>query len=76
MVILVQVAIVPDEVAAIAAEVRAASHALDTVITTGGVGVTVDDVTMAAVADAFGYHLTRCHGSGQKSHSHTPKQSS
>ena len=53
----------PDEVAAIAAEVRAASGAFDTVITTGGVGVTVDDVTMAAVADAFGFHLTRCRAS-------------
>lgn len=55
-----QVAIVRDEVSAVAAEVRAASDAHDIVITSGGVGPTVDDITMAGVADAFGHHLSRC----------------
>ncbi len=53
-------AIVRDEVSAVAAEVRAASGAHDIVITSGGVGPTLDDVTMAGVADAFGHHLARC----------------
>ena len=54
-----QVAVVPDEVAAIAAEVSTASAACEMVITSGGVGPTLDDVTMAAVARAFGYPLAR-----------------
>ena len=55
----VQVAVVPDEVGAIATEVAAASAACEMVITSGGVGPTLDDVTMAAVARAFGYPLVR-----------------
>jgi FAD synthetase len=55
----VQVSIVPDQVAAIAAEVAALSAAHDVVITTGGVGPTLDDVTMQGVSDALGHHLTR-----------------
>ena len=54
-----QVAVVPDEKAAIAAEVSAASAACELVITAGGVGPTLDDVTMAGVALAFGYPLSR-----------------
>ena len=49
----------PDETAAIAAEVATASAACELVITAGGVGPTLDDVTMAGVARAFGYPLTR-----------------
>jgi molybdenum cofactor synthesis domain-containing protein len=54
-----RIAVVPDVVTAIAAEVRAASAAHDLVITTGGVGPTHDDVTMAGVALAFGVPLER-----------------
>ena len=50
----------PDEVGAVAAEVQAASAACEMVITSGGVGPTLDDVTMAAVARAMGYPLARC----------------
>lgn len=57
--LMVQVSIIPDQVAAIAAEVRALSDAHDVVITTGGVGPTLDDVTMQGVADALGHPLTR-----------------
>ena len=57
---LTQVSVVPDEVGAIAAEVAAASASCEMVITSGGVGPTLDDVTMAAVARAFGYPLSRC----------------
>ena len=50
---------VPDEVGAVAAQVQAASAACEMVITSGGVGPTLDDVTMAAVARAMGYPLAR-----------------
>lgn len=51
--------VVPDEVAAIAAEVRSTSDAFEIVITSGGVGPTLDDVTMAGVAEALGKPLVR-----------------
>lgn len=54
-----QVVIVPDEVSAISAEVQAASEAFEVVITSGGVGPTLDDVTMAGIADAFERPLAR-----------------
>jgi molybdopterin-biosynthesis enzyme MoeA-like protein len=54
-----QVSILPDQVAAIAAEVRTLSAAHNVLITTGGVGPTLDDVTMQGVADALGHPLTR-----------------
>ncbi len=54
-----QVVVVPDDVAAIAAEVRAASGAAEIVITSGGVGPTPDDVTMAGVAQALDLPLIR-----------------
>jgi FAD synthetase len=50
---------VPDDVAAIAKEVAAMAGALDAVVTSGGVGPTLDDVTMAGVAAAFGTNLIR-----------------
>lgn len=56
---MLQVVIVPDEVDAISAEVRAASEAFEIVITAGGVGPTRDDVTMAGVAEALGKPLLR-----------------
>lgn len=50
----------PDQVAAISAELRALSKEHTVVITSGGVGPTIDDVTMQGVADALGHNLTRC----------------
>jgi molybdenum cofactor synthesis domain-containing protein len=44
---------VPDEVDAIAENVRAYAEAYDAVVVTGGLGGTPDDVTMAGVARAF-----------------------
>ncbi|AWB27643.1 competence/damage-inducible protein A [Halococcoides cellulosivorans] len=44
---------IPDERDLIADSVRAYHEAFDAVIVTGGIGGTPDDVTMAAVADAF-----------------------
>jgi molybdenum cofactor synthesis domain-containing protein len=54
-----RIAVVPDVVAAIADEVRSSSAAFDLVLTTGGVGPTHDDVTLAGVALAFGVPLER-----------------
>jgi molybdenum cofactor synthesis domain-containing protein len=51
--------IVPDAIAAIADAVRYASARADVVITTGGVGPTHDDVTIPAIARAFGRALAR-----------------
>ena len=47
----------PDERGVIASKVKAYSDAVDGVIVTGGIGGTPDDVTMEAVADAFGTTL-------------------
>eukprot|EP00877_Chromochloris_zofingiensis_P003920 jgi/Chrzof1/13529/Cz08g00340.t1 len=54
------VVIVPDDVSSIAAEVSRLSGSLDVVLTSGGVGPTLDDVTMEAIAAAFGSNLIRC----------------
>ncbi len=53
-VLLRRVVVVMDEVDAIAAEVRALSSTHDWLFTSGGVGPTHDDVTVEAVAKAFG----------------------
>jgi len=48
---------VPDDVSAIASEVAALSASCQAVITSGGVGPTLDDVTMEGIAAAFGVDL-------------------
>ncbi len=52
-----RVIVVPDRVADIAAVVNVARARYDAVIVTGGIGPTHDDVTMEAVAAAFGREL-------------------
>jgi FAD synthetase len=52
-----KIAVVPDEIAAIADEVQRCSLAFDHVFTSGGVGPTHDDITLEAVAEAFGEKL-------------------
>jgi molybdenum cofactor synthesis domain-containing protein len=58
-VLLSRVVIVPDDPEAIAREVNALRAAHDHLFTSGGVGVTHDDVTIAAVARAFGVPVVR-----------------
>ena len=54
-----RVEIVPDEPEEIGRAVRSASEGHDIVITTGGVGPTHDDITMAAIAQGFGVPVVR-----------------
>lgn len=49
-----RIAVVPDELDAIAVEVRECAARFDFVLTSGGVGPTHDDLTMEGVARAFG----------------------
>ncbi|MEC9071309.1 MAG: competence/damage-inducible protein A, partial [Myxococcota bacterium] len=49
-----RVVIVPDEMEDIGEAVRSASERFDIVCTTGGVGPTHDDITIEAIAQAFG----------------------
>lgn len=58
-VLLSRVVVVPDDIETIAREVRASREQFDYVFTSGGVGVTHDDVTIAAVARAFGVPVVR-----------------
>ncbi len=52
-----RVVMLPDEIELIAAEVRELSARFDVVFTSGGVGPTHDDVTIDAVARAFGLEV-------------------
>jgi molybdenum cofactor synthesis domain-containing protein len=54
-----RIAVVPDELDAIAAEVEYCAERFDVVLTSGGVGPTHDDITMEGVARAFGRKLVR-----------------
>lgn len=54
-----RVAVVPDDVPAIAAEVAAMAPRFTHVLTSGGVGPTHDDVTMAGVAEGMARPLVR-----------------
>jgi molybdenum cofactor synthesis domain-containing protein len=54
-----RITVIPDDLEDIAATVVAASERFDHVFTSGGVGPTHDDVTMAAIAHAFGTTVTR-----------------
>jgi molybdenum cofactor synthesis domain-containing protein len=54
-----RVVTVPDELRVVAEVVRDMARAFDLVFTTGGVGPTHDDVTMAAIAEAFDRRVVR-----------------
>jgi molybdenum cofactor synthesis domain-containing protein len=54
-----EIAVVADEVAAIAEAVRRVAPRVDHVFTSGGVGPTHDDVTMAGIAEAFAVPVVR-----------------
>lgn len=54
-----RITVVPDDLEDIAATVVATAARFDYVFTSGGVGPTHDDVTMAAIAHAFGTTITR-----------------
>ncbi len=54
-----RIAVVPDETETIAAEVAAQSRDYDVVFTSGGVGPTHDDVTIAGAARALGVAVVR-----------------
>lgn len=54
-----RISVIPDDVELIGAEVAGFSRRFDFVFTTGGVGPTHDDVTMAGIAHGFGVKVIR-----------------
>ena len=54
-----RIVVIPDDLEDIAASVRELSDRFDHVFTSGGVGPTHDDVTMRAIATAFGTTIVR-----------------
>jgi molybdenum cofactor synthesis domain-containing protein len=54
-----RIEVVPDDLEDVASSVRGLADRFDTVFTSGGVGPTHDDVTLPAVAQAFGMPLAR-----------------
>jgi molybdenum cofactor synthesis domain-containing protein len=54
-----RITVIPDDLEDIAKTVRQQSEQLDHVFTSGGVGPTHDDVTIAAIAHGFGVGVTR-----------------
>jgi molybdenum cofactor synthesis domain-containing protein len=54
-----RIVVIPDDISTIAAEVIAYSRQFDLVFTTGGVGPTHDDVTIAGIAQGFGVRVLR-----------------
>jgi molybdenum cofactor synthesis domain-containing protein len=71
---LARVVMLPDDIEILASEVRALSANFDVVFTSGGVGPTHDDVTVEAVALAFGVPVVmdpklseRCGGARRRS---------
>jgi molybdenum cofactor synthesis domain-containing protein len=54
-----RISVIPDEVALIGPEVAAFARDFDLVFTTGGVGPTHDDVTIAGIAHGFAVNVVR-----------------
>jgi len=54
-----KITVVPDDMAAIAKGVKALSEEFEVVLSAGGVGPTVDDITIAGIARAFGLRVTQ-----------------
>eukprot|EP00193_Tetraselmis_chui_P002595 CAMPEP_0177759498 /NCGR_PEP_ID=MMETSP0491_2-20121128/4767_1 /TAXON_ID=63592 /ORGANISM="Tetraselmis chuii, Strain PLY429" /LENGTH=512 /DNA_ID=CAMNT_0019275337 /DNA_START=159 /DNA_END=1697 /DNA_ORIENTATION=- len=54
-----KIMVVPDDVVAIAKGVKALSDEFEVVLSAGGIGPTVDDITVAGIARAYGLNVTR-----------------